>query len=112
MSKTDTDRMDQAANSLVELRGETARVDDRADEDTLSAVKGLNKHTAPGPPDAGSWMTAGSLMTMDMRWGEQVTHLKNMLQDISDRMHTTTGHYTRTEQEERARMASVHTPFG
>lgn len=102
--------MKQAANALVELRGDTENVDNTADEDTQSAVKGLNKHTAPGLPDAGSWATAGSLMTMDVRWGEQVTHLKGMLQDISDRLHATTGEYTRAEQEEQARMASITSP--
>lgn len=111
-TKTDTARMDQAANALVELRGDTENVDNAADEDTQSAVMGLNKHTAPGMPDAGSWQTAGSLMTMDLRWGSQVLNLKSMLQDISDRLHTTTGHYTSAEQEERARMASINSPFG
>ncbi|WP_327661239.1 MULTISPECIES: hypothetical protein [unclassified Streptomyces] len=51
-------------------------------------------------------------MTMDVRWGEQVTHLKGMLQNISDRLHATTGEYTRAEQEEQARMASITSPFG
>lgn len=108
----DTARLDQAANALVELRGDTENVDNTADEDTLSAVKGLNKHTSGGLPEGGSWVTAGSLMTMDVRWGEQVMNLKRMLQDISDKLHTTSGHYTRTEQEERARQNAISTPFG
>jgi hypothetical protein len=111
-TEADTQRMDQAANALVELRGDTENVDNTADDDTLSAIMGLNKHTAPSVPEAGSWQTAGSLMTMDVRWGSQVTHLKSMLQDISDKLHTTSGHYTRTEQEEQARMASINSPFG
>jgi hypothetical protein len=111
-AKVDTQRLDEAANALVELRGDTENVDNAADEDTMSAVMGLNKHTAPGLPEAGSWATAGSLMTMDVRWGSQVINLERMLQDISDKLHTTTGHYTRTEQEEKARQASINTPFG
>lgn len=111
-TKTDTERLNRSANALVELRGDTEHVDDRADEDTLAAVIGLNKHTAPGTPEAGSWATARSLMNMDVRWGSQVVNLKKMLQDISDKLHTTTGSYTRAEQEERARMRSLHTPFG
>ncbi|WP_420032363.1 hypothetical protein ACN2WE_05755 [Streptomyces sp. cg28] len=104
--------MDQAANSLVDLRGDTENVDDTADDDSLSASKGLNKHSAGSAAEEGSWATAGSLVTMDVRWGSQVLHLKSMLQDISDKLHTTSGHYTRTEQEERARQASIGTPFG
>ncbi|WP_306323332.1 MULTISPECIES: hypothetical protein [unclassified Streptomyces] len=104
--------MKQAANALVDLRGDTENIDNTADEDTQTAVKGLNKHTAGGRPEDGSWATAGSLMTMDIRWGEQVAHLKAMLQDISDRLHTTTGEYTHAEQEEQARMASITSPFG
>jgi hypothetical protein len=111
-AKVDTHRLDQAANALVELRGDTENVDNKADEDTLSAVTGLNKHTAPGMPEAGSWATAGSLVTMDVRWGSQVLNLKGMLQDISDKLHTTSGHYTRAEQEEKARQAAINTPFG
>ncbi|MFI6013080.1 hypothetical protein ACIBAG_30415 [Streptomyces sp. NPDC051243] len=111
-AKVDTQRLDQAANALVELRGDTENVDNAADEDTLSAVRGLNEHTRSGLPEAGSWATAGSLMTMDVRWGSQVMNLKRMLQDISDKLHTTSGHYTRTEQEETARQATISTPFG
>lgn len=111
-TNVETQRLDESANALVELRGDTENVDNTADDDTLSAVRGLNKHTAPGPPDAGSWSTAGSLMTMDLRWGNQVANLKRLLQDISDKLHTTTGHYTRTEQEEQARQNSISTPFG
>ncbi|WP_228472693.1 hypothetical protein [Streptomyces cyaneochromogenes] len=110
-AKVDTQRLDEAANALVDLRGDTENVDNAADEDTLGAVRGLNAHTVPGPPDAGSWATAGSLMTMDLRWGDQVLNLKRMLQDISDKLHTTSGHYTRAEQEERARQTSI-SPFG
>lgn len=111
-ARVDTQRLDQAANALVELRGDTENADNAVDEDTMGAVRGLNKHTAPGLPEAGSWATAGSLMTMDVRWGSQVAHLKGMLQDISDKLRTTTGHYTRTEQEEQARQRAIHTPFG
>lgn len=111
-TKVDTQRLDGAANALVELRGDTENADNAADEDTLSAVRGLNRHTAGGLAEAGSWATAGSLMTMDVRWGEQVMNLKRMLQDISDKLHTTTGHYTRTEQEERNRQTAISTPFG
>ncbi|NEB06196.1 hypothetical protein G3I78_45280 [Streptomyces sp. SID13726] len=111
-TNVETQRLDEAANALVELRGDTENVDNTADDDTLNAVRGLNKHTAGGMAEAGSWATAGSLMTMDVRWGSQVINLKTMLQDISDKLHTTTGHYTRTEQEERARQNSIGTPFG
>ncbi|MDX3098700.1 hypothetical protein PV703_19465 [Streptomyces sp. ME01-24h] len=111
-TKVDTQRLDGAANALVELRGDTENVDNKADEDTLGAVTGLNRHTAPGPPEGGSWATAGSLVGMDVRWGDQVANLKLMLQDISDKLHTSSGHYTRAEQEEQARQASIHTPFG
>lgn len=111
-TKADTERMNQSANALVELRGDTENVDNTADEDTQSAAIVLNKHTAGGMPDEGSWATAGALMTMDVRWGSQVANLKSMLQDISDKLHTTTGHYTRAEEEERARQASIHSPFG
>ncbi|MEU1622550.1 hypothetical protein ABZ479_35310 [Streptomyces sp. NPDC005722] len=111
-TKVDTQRLDGAANALVELRGDTENVDNTADEDTLGAVTGLNRHTAPGPPEAGSWATAGSLVGLDVRWGDQVVNLKLMLQDISDRLHASTGHYTRAEQEEQARQASIRTPFG
>lgn len=111
-TNVDTQHLDKSANALVELRGDTENVDNTADEDTLSAVKGLNKHTAGGMADGGSWATAGSLMTMDVRWGEQVMNLKRMLQDISDKLHTTSGHYTRTEQQEKARQNAISTPFG
>ncbi|GAA2485579.1 hypothetical protein GCM10010406_22210 [Streptomyces thermolineatus] len=111
-TKADTARMNQASNALVELRGDTENVDNAADDDTQSAVRGLNKHTAGGMPDAGSWQTAGSLMTMDVRWGMQVANLKSMLQGISDKLHATTGQYTRAEQEERARMNAINSPFG
>ncbi|MEU0408653.1 hypothetical protein ABZ307_12695 [Streptomyces griseorubiginosus] len=108
----DTQRLDEAANALVELRGDTENVDNGADDDCLSASRGLNKHTAGGMAEGGSWATAGSLVTMDVRWGSQVQNLKRLLQDISDKLHTTSGHYTRTEQEERARQNSISTPFG
>lgn len=111
-TKTDTGRMKQSANALVELRGDTENVDNTADEDTRAPSKAstntpppASRTQAPGPP-------CGSLMTMDVRWGEQVTHLKGMLQNISDRLHATTGEYTRAEQEEQARMASITSPFG
>ncbi|MEU6846161.1 hypothetical protein ABZ930_30225 [Streptomyces sp. NPDC046716] len=108
----DTRRLDQAANALVDLRGDTDNVDNTADDDCLSASTGLNKHSAGSRAEGGSWATAGSLVTMDVRWGSQVIHLKGMLQDISDKLHTTSGHYTRTEQEEKARQAAIGTPFG
>ncbi|MFG2552372.1 hypothetical protein [Streptomyces sp. NPDC048581] len=110
-AKVDTQRLDGAANALVELRGDTENVDNAADDDCLSASRGLNKHSAGGMAEAGSWATAGSLVTMDVRWGDQVLNLKRMLQDISDKLHTTSGHYTRAEQEERARQTSI-SPFG
>lgn len=50
-AEVDTQRLDGAANALVELRGDTENVDNKADEDTLGAVTGLNRHTAPGPPE-------------------------------------------------------------
>lgn len=111
-TNVDTQRLDEAANALVELRGDTENVDNGADDDCLSASRGLNKHTAGGMAEGGSWATAGSLVTMDVRWGSQVLNLKRLLQDISDKLHTTSGHYTRTEQEERARQNSISTPFG
>ena len=111
-TNVDTQRLDEAANALVELRGDTENVDNGADDDCLSASRGLNKHTAGGMAEGGSWATAGSLVTMDVRWGSQVQNLKRLLQDISDKLHTTSGHYTRTEQEERARQNSISTPFG
>jgi hypothetical protein len=104
--------MDQSANALVELRGDTESVDNAAVDDARSSVMGLNRHTAPGAPDEGAWETARSLTVLDDRWGEQVMHLKNMLQSISDKLHATTGHYTRTEQEEQARMDSMNSAFG
>ncbi|MFE2429647.1 hypothetical protein ACFXJ5_23225 [Streptomyces sp. NPDC059373] len=112
VSKADTQRMDQAANALVELRGDTENVDNTADDDTLGAIRGLNKHAGGAVADGGSWETAGALMSMDVRWGTQVLNLKSMLQDISDKLHTTTGHYTRTEEEERARMSAPPSAFG
>ncbi len=111
-TNVDTQHLDKAANALVELRGDTENADNKADEDTMSAVKGLNKHTAGGMAEGGSWATAGALMTMDVRWGEQVMNLKRMLQDISDKLHTTSGHYTRTEQQEKDRQNAIRTPFG
>ncbi|TCR18939.1 hypothetical protein EV578_109324 [Streptomyces sp. BK205] len=111
-TNVDTQRLDEAANALVELRGDTENVDNGADDDCLSASRGLNKHTAGGMAEGGSWATAGSLVTMDVRWGSQVQNLKRLLQDISDKLHTTSGHYTRTEQEERARQNAISTPFG
>lgn len=111
-TNVDTQRLDEAANALVELRGDTENVDNGADDDCLSASRGLNKHSAGGMAEAGSWATAGSLVTMDVRWGSQVINLKSLLQDISDKLHTTSGHYTSTEQEEQARQRSISTPFG
>lgn len=111
-TNVDTQRLDEVANALVELRGDTENADNGADDDCLSASRGLNMHTAGGMAEGGSWATAGSLVTMDVRWGSQVLNLKRLLQDISDKLHATSGHYTRTEQEERARQNSIHTPFG
>jgi hypothetical protein len=104
--------MDESANALVDLRGDTENVDNAADDDTQSAVRGLNKHSAGALPEGGSWETAASLMDMDMRWGMQVINLKTMLQDISDKLHATTHHYTRQEQDEQARMNSMNSAFG
>ncbi|SDP65455.1 hypothetical protein SAMN04487981_13138 [Streptomyces sp. cf386] len=111
-TNVDTQRLDEAANALVELRGDTENVDNTADDDCLNASRNLNKYSAGGMAEAGSWATAGSLVTMDVRWGSQVLNLKRLLQDISDKLHATKGHYTRTEQEERARQNSISTPFG
>lgn len=112
VSEVDTERLDQAADALVALRGDTQSADNSADEDTMSAARGLNRYTAGSSPEAGSWRTAGALVSMDVRWGQQVANLKEMLQDISDRLHATTGHYTRTEQQERFRMSLPPSVFG
>ena len=112
-TRTDTERLRQAANALVTLRGETEKADNDADEDTLRAITGLNKHTFPGPPEAGSWETADALVNQNIRWTQQVQHLKKQLQHISDKLHATTGHYTAAERQEQARMRALgHTPFG
>lgn len=112
VTKADTQRMDQSANALVDLRGDTENVDNAAVDDTRSSVMGLNKHTAPGPPEEEAWETARALTVLDDRWGNQVQNLKSMLQDISDKLHATTGHYTRREQEEQAQMDSMNSAFG
>lgn len=39
-TNVDTQRLDEAANALVELRGDTENVDNGADDDCLSASRG------------------------------------------------------------------------
>jgi hypothetical protein len=101
-TQVDTVTMDQASNNLVDLRGNTDTVDNVADDDSLAASRGLNKHSGGGPAEDGSWATAGALVTMDVRWGDQVINLKNMLQSISEKLHDTRGNYTAREEHERS----------
>ncbi|WP_329121651.1 hypothetical protein [Streptomyces sp. NBC_01465] len=98
-TKVDTVTLNRASNNLVELRGSTDSVDNAADSDTLAASTGLNRHGGGSMGDGG-WVTAGGLVTMDVRWGDQVINLKTMLQSISEKLHETRGNYTDREQQE------------
>lgn len=111
-TKADTQAMNQAGDALVALRGSTDGVDNQADEKTLEASKYLNKHTFGATAAEGSWMTAGGLVEMDVRWGDQVINLKSILQDISDKLHDTRQSYTKREVAERAEYQRMHPDFG
>ncbi|GAA1349115.1 hypothetical protein [Streptomyces beijiangensis] len=100
-TKVDTATLNQASNNLVELRGSTDSVDNTADDDTLAASSGLNKHGGGSMGDGG-WVSAGGLVTMDVRWGDQVINLKTLLQTISEKLHETRGNYTDREQQEKS----------
>ncbi|WP_327358669.1 hypothetical protein [Streptomyces sp. NBC_01304] len=108
--RVDDAKLNEASNNLVELRGDTDKVDNTAHDDTLNAVSGLNRH---GAPDGGAWDTAHGLFEMDTRWAHQVGNLKGMLQSISEKIHDTRGNYTRREQHEQAKNdRSMMSDFG
>lgn len=111
-TKADPEAMRQAADALVGLRGSTESVDNQASEDSLDASKHLNKHTLGTAPDDGSWLTAGGLVKMDVRWGAQVIHLKGILRDISEKLHDTRNSYTEREKAENAAYQRMRADFG
>ncbi|MFR9673343.1 hypothetical protein [Streptomyces sp. TR06-5] len=104
--------MRQAADALVGLRGSTENVDNQASEDSLDASKHLNKHTFGNAPDDGSWLTAGGIVQMDVRWGAQVIHLKQILRDISEKLHDTRHSYTEREKAENDAYQRMRADFG
>ncbi|MDI3419501.1 hypothetical protein [Streptomyces luteolus] len=111
-TKADTQAMNQAADALVGLRGSTDQVDNDADEKTLDASSYLNKNSLGTTEGDGSWETSGGLLAMDVRWGDQVINLKNLLRDISEKLHETRNSYTKREIEENNQYQRMHPDFG
>ncbi|NLU74144.1 hypothetical protein HCC61_15885 [Streptomyces sp. HNM0575] len=103
----------QAADSLVGLRADSDRVDNKPIEKTVTAAQGLNKSSGPGE----TWESADALIAMGERFSDSVSNLKKMLGDISANIHETHKGYTKAEEQEKAKYGhganqSMYDDFG
>lgn len=103
--KVQEQELTRAADSLVFVRGDLRRADDRADQAANNAATKLNK-------GGGGWQVSTGIGRFRARWQDQVKYLHQELQGTSDKLHESRKSYTRQEQRERANYDKIMKDFG
>ncbi|NLU69592.1 hypothetical protein [Streptomyces sp. HNM0574] len=103
-TKVETKELSAAADALVGIRSQLRRKDNDADDATRSSAARLNK--------AGGWRTPHGLTAFADRWNDQVKHLHDRLDGISDKLHESKVAYTQREQRESDNQDKIRQDFG
>ena len=103
--RVDTGMLDQWTYATRSVSSELAGADDRADNATWEAGRAMNKGAA-------GWQTAQDLNVLRQRWGQQVSNLKKMLEDIGKKLQASKSEYQEREQEETVVQRDIRNRFG
>lgn len=103
-TKVETRELAAAADALVGIRSQLRKKDNEADDSTRAAGPRINK--------AGGWQTPHGLTAFANRWNQQVKHLHDRLEGISEKLHRNKVEYTEREEQETANHKKIQQDFG